>query len=401
MVGKQRRVKLGIEKYMDWQVVLYIVLLGLASGLFIYSSTEAFPVYTGSFVMKQVIFYMLGFGLMFGVAMLDEYRLKQVAWYVYAVVVLLLLGLVFAPESIARPVNAAKSWYQIKYLGSIQPSEFLKVAFVLVVAKVMERHHVMTEERSFRSDGWLLCKIAFVTVPPMLLVYQQPDTGMILLYGALLAPMIFFSSISKKILITVAAVPITLLLGIMIMYFQFHSFYQDEVLGRLSPHQVSRINGWLQPFEYGDSSYQTRQGILAIGSGEMTGKGYQGNDVYVPEKHTDFIFSTIAEETGFIGGALVILLYFLLLYRLVILVLNANTVFAYMAGAGIIGLLTFQIFQNIGMTMGLLPVTGVTLPFLSYGGSSLLSNFLLLGVILSLQKADDQYFFLSRNNERE
>ena len=139
--------------------------------------------------------------------------------------------------------------------------------------------------------------------------------------------------------------------------------------------------------------------MLAIGSGEIAGKGYQGNDVYVPEKHTDFIFSTIAEETGFIGGGLVILLYFLLLYRLVILVMTANTTFAYMAGAGIIGLLTFQIFQNIGMTLGLLPVTGVTLPFLSYGGSSLLSNFLLLGVILALQKEEEQYFFLSRNNE--
>ncbi len=355
--------------------------------------------YTGSFVVKQVVFYLLGFGLMFGVAMLDADRLKHVAWYVYVVVVLLLLGLIFAPESIARPVNEAKSWYQIKYLGSIQPSEFMKVAFVLVVARVMEKHHAMTEEPTFRSDCWMLCKVAFVAVPPMLIVYQQPDTGMILLYGALLVPMLFFSSISKKILMAVAAVPITLVLGIIIVYFQFHGFYQEQVLERLSPHQVSRINGWLQPFEYGDSSYQTRQGMLAIGSGEITGKGYQGNDVYVPEKHTDFIFSTIAEETGFIGGALVILLYFLLLYRLVVLVMKAGTSFAYMAGAGIVGLLTFQIFQNIGMTMGLLPVTGVTLPFLSYGGSSLLSNFLLIGVVLALQTRDEQHFFLSRNNE--
>ena len=391
--------KLGIEKRVDWQVVSYIALLGLASSLFIHSSTEAFPVYTGSFVVKQVVFYLLGFGLMFGVAMLGADRLKQISWYVYAVVVVLLLGLIFAPESIARPINEAKSWYQIKYLGSIQPSEFLKVAFVLVVASVMEKHHAMTEEPTFRSDCWMLCKVAFVAVPPMLIVYQQPDTGMILLYAALLIPMLFFSSISKKILIAVAAVPITLVLGIIIMYFQFHGFYQEQVLERLSPHQVSRINGWLQPFEYGDSSYQTRQGMLAIGSGEITGKGYQGNDVYVPEKHTDFIFSTIAEETGFIGGALVILLYFLLLYRLVVLVMKASTSFAYMVGAGIVGLLTFQIFQNIGMTMGLLPVTGVTLPFLSYGGSSLLSNFLLIGVVLALQRRDEQHFFLSRNNE--
>lgn len=391
----------GIGKYIDKQITLYIAILALISCLFIHSSTEAFPQYGDSFVIKQFIFYILGFTLMIGVSMLDLEQLKHISWYVYAAIVLSLICLIFAPESIAKPINEAKAWYQIKYLGSIQPSEFLKFAFVLVIAKVMETHYAMTEESSFVSDGRLLSKIAIITIPPMLIVYQQPDTGMILLYIALLAPMVFFSSISKKILITVAAIPVTLIIGIVIVYFQFHGFYQDEILGRLSPHQVSRINGWLQPFEYEASSYQTRQGMMAIGSGEVVGKGYQGNDVYIPEKHTDFIFSTIAEETGFIGGSIIILLYFLLLYRLVVIVINARTRFAYITGAGIIGLLTFQIFQNIGMTMGLLPVTGVTLPFLSYGGSSLLSNFLLIGVILSFRKSYENYFFLSRNGDIE
>ncbi|MGN7117083.1 FtsW/RodA/SpoVE family cell cycle protein [Lysinibacillus odysseyi] len=376
-------------------------MLAFISCLFIHSTTEAFPQYGQTFVIKQIIFYILGFSLMVGVAMLDVEQLKQISWFVYAGVVLLLIGLIFAPESIARPINEAKAWYQIKFLGSLQPSEFLKFAFVLVVTRVMEKHYTLTEEPSFMSDCRLLCKVAIITMPPMLLVYQQPDTGMILLYLALLAPMIFFSSINKKLLITVAAIPVTLVIGILIIYFQFHHIYQEELLGRLSPHQVSRINGWLQPFEYEASSYQTRQGILAIGTGEIIGKGYRGNDVYIPEKHTDFIFSTIAEETGFIGGSIVILLYFLLLYRLVVIVIKARTRFAYITGAGIISLLTFQIFQNIGMTMGLLPVTGVTLPFLSYGGSSLLSNFLLLGVILSFRKTYENYFFLSRDENYE
>lgn len=397
----KRRGRVGVEKYIDKQVALYIALLALISCLFIHSSTEAFPQYTGSFVIKQIIFYILGFSMMLAVASLDLEQLKQISWYAYAVIVLLLIGLIFAPESIARPVNEAKAWYQIKFLGSIQPSEFLKFAFVLVIAKVMEKHYTITEEPSFVSDCRLLCKVAIITIPPMLIVYQQPDTGMILLYAALLAPMVFFSSINKKLLITVAAIPVTLGIGIIIVYFQFHDFYQEELLGRLSGHQVSRINGWLQPFEYEASSYQTRQGMTAIGTGELTGKGYLSNDVYIPEKHTDFIFSTIAEETGFIGGSIIILLYFLLLYRLVVIVIKAHTRFAYITGAGIIGLLTFQIFQNIGMTMGLLPVTGVTLPFLSYGGSSLLSNFLLLGVILSFRKTYDNYFFLSRNGDDE
>ena len=328
---------------------------------------------------------------MIGIAFVHVERLKQFTWVFYGVIVLLLVGLIFAPEQIARPINQAKAWYQVKYIGTFQPSEFLKFAFVLVVAKIIDQHYTKAHMQSFVSDCLLLGKIALATIPPMLLVYIQPDTGMILLYVALLIPMIYFSPISKKVLIPIATIPVVIVMSVMIAYFQYPQFFQEQIVDRLSPHQVSRVNGWLQPFEYEESSYQTRQGMLAIGSGELTGKGLLGNDVYVPEKHTDFIFSTIAEETGFIGGTIVILLYFLLLYRLVLISMKVNSLFSYVAGAGIIGLLTFQICQNVGMTMGLLPVTGVTLPFLSYGGSSLLSNFMLIGLMLAFIKtADDE-----------
>ncbi|MFF5994935.1 FtsW/RodA/SpoVE family cell cycle protein [Lysinibacillus sp. KU-BSD001] len=383
-----RRTSIGIERYIDKYILLYIGILGVISCVFIYSSTEVFAQYSGSFVTKQMIFYFIGFTFMMGIAFLKMEHLKKIDWYFYALIVLLLVGLIFAPESIAKPVNEAKAWYQIKWLGSFQPSEFLKVAFVLVVAKLIESHHEKIDNQTFLSDCLLLGKIAAVTIPPILLVYQQPDTGMIMLYAALLIPMLYFSAISKKILISFALIPVTLLIAIIIAYFQFPHFYSEQLVGQLSPHQISRINGWLHPFEHEDSAYQTRQGILAIGSGEVTGKGVLGNNVYVPEKHTDFIFATVAEELGFIGGALVILLYFLLIYRFLLTIVRANSTFAYAAGAGIIGLFAFQICQNIGMTMGLLPVTGVTLPFLSYGGSSLLSNFMLIGIMLAFIKIE-------------
>lgn len=380
-----------INKYIDRYILFYIGLFGAISCIFIYSSTEVFAQYSGSFVVKQILFYMIGFVLMIGIALLHVEHLKKFAWIFYGLIVLLLIGLIFAPEQIARPINQAKAWYQVKYIGTFQPSEFLKFAFVLVVAKMIDQHYTKADKQSFVSDCLLLSKIALVTIPPMLLVYVQPDTGMLLLYVALLIPMIYFSPISKKMLIPIAVIPVAIVMSVIVAYFQYPQFFQEQIVDRLSPHQISRVNGWLQPFEYEDSSYQTRQGILAIGSGELTGKGLLGNDVYVPEKHTDFIFSTIAEEAGFIGGTIVILLYFLLLYRLVLISLKANSLFSYVAGAGIIGLLTFQICQNIGMTMGLLPVTGVTLPFLSYGGSSLLSNFMLIGLVFAFIKtADDE-----------
>ncbi|MEO4053585.1 FtsW/RodA/SpoVE family cell cycle protein [Solibacillus sp. CAU 1738] len=386
-------------KYFDRQILLYLCIFAVISCCFVYSSSSISSQYSDSFVIKQLIFYILGFGLMVSVAILDIEQLKKISWYFYGLIILLLIGLIFAPESIARPVNEAKSWYQIPFIGTFQPSEFLKFGFVLVVAKVIERHQEKTDQQTIFSDCLLLIKIGVITIPPMFIVYRQPDTGMIMLYLALLIPMIYFSTIHKRILVTIAIVPITAVVALLIIYFQFNNFYTEHILGQLSPHQISRINGWLSPFEYGDSSYQTRQGIIAIGSGEMIGKGYMQNDVYVPEKHTDFIFATIAEETGFVGGSIIILLYFLLIYRLVLIIMKANSSFAYLTGAGIIGLLTFQIFQNIGMTMGILPVTGVTLPFLSYGGSSLLSNFMLIGIILSFIKTYDGYFFQSEDAE--
>ncbi|WP_332645274.1 FtsW/RodA/SpoVE family cell cycle protein [Lysinibacillus sp. 54212] len=382
-----------ISKYLDKQVILYIVLLGIISVFFIHSSNTTFSQYSGAFIIKQCLFYSIGFIIMFAIAWLDSEQLKKIAWIFYVLILLLLIALIFAPESIAKPINDAKAWYQIPFIGTFQPSEFMKFAFVLVLAKTITGHREKLINNSLSSDSLLLLKIAIITVPPMLIVYKQPDTGMIMLYLALIIPMIYFSTISRKILIGLAAIPLTVVLAFIVIFTQYNDFYNEQLLSKLDDHQISRINGWLSPYEFEDSSYQGRQGMLAIGSGELTGKGYLQNDVYVPEKHTDYIFSTIAEETGFIGASIVIILFFLLLFRLVVIIISTKNHFAYVIGAGIIGLLTFQIFQNIGMTLGLMPITGVTLPFVSYGGSSLLSNFMLIGVILSFKKTYEGYFF--------
>ncbi|MBK3493282.1 rod shape-determining protein RodA [Viridibacillus sp. YIM B01967] len=385
---------------MDRQINTYLILFALISCLFIHSSSTNFGQYSGAFVVKQIIFYCIGFVLMYAVARLDLKQLKKISWPFYAVIVLLLIVLIFAPESIARPINHAKSWYQIKLIGTFQPSEFLKFAYLLVVAKLIESHNTKGQVQTYITDLWLLTKIAIVVIPPMLIVYKQPDTGMLMLYTAMLIPMIYFSGVKKQLLAIITLIPTVILSTIVIIYFRFNSFFTEKILGGLSPHQVSRINGWLHPFEFSDSAFQTKQGLLAIGTGLLGGKGYLRNNVYVPEKHTDFIFSTIAEETGFIGGAVVIVLFFLLLHRMVFHALHAKKQFTFLIAAGIIGLLAFQIFQNIGMTIGLLPVTGVTLPFLSYGGSSLLSNLMLIGLIHAIKLSYSSYMF-QNTDEKE
>lgn len=338
--------------------------------------------------------------MLFGISLLDIEQLKKIGWPFYGLMVALTAGLIIAPESIARTINQAKSWYQIPFLGSFQPSEFLKFAFLIVVSKVIIAHQEKNTRPSYLADLWLLVKIGFIVLPPTLLVYRQPDTGMVMLYMAMILPMIFFSGIQRKLLAIFTAVPVVMISTVVVLYVRFNEFFTEKILGALSGHQVSRIYGWLQPYEYTDSSFQVRQGFLAIGSGEIAGKGYLNNNVYVPEKHTDFIFSAIAEEFGFIGGAIVIILLFFVIYRIVLITVEARDPFMTLMGAGISSLLAFQITQNIGMTIGLLPVTGVTLPFLSYGGSSLLSNFMLIGIVMIIHQSYKGYMFKNLGDDK-
>lgn len=378
---------------LDKNLVISLSLLGIISCLFVHSSSTVFEQYTSSFIIKQLFYYLIGFFIMYGVATLDIEQLKKIGWPFYWAMVLLTFGLFIAPESIARTINEAKRWYHIPVLGSIQPSEFLKLAILIVVSKVIVAHREKYVRPTFLTDMWLLLIIAVITLPPTLAVYKQPDTGMVMLYMSMIVPMLFFSGIQRKLLIIFTAIPVSILSVMVILYVKFNNFFTDKILNKLSGHQISRIYGWLQPNEYPDSSFQTRQGFSAIGSGQFTGKGYMNNDVYVVEKHTDFIFANIAEELGFIGGAFVIVLLFFVIYRIVLITVEAKDPFMTLMGAGIASLLAFQITQNIGMTIGLLPVTGMTLPFLSYGGSSLISNFMLMGIVMIIYNSYSGYMF--------
>jgi len=386
-------VKLLQLKKLDNSLAISLLLLGIISCLFVHSSSIAFEQYASLFIVKQFIYYSLGFLIMYGVATLDIEQLKRIGWPFYWFMVALTFGLFIAPESIARTINEAKSWYQVPLLGSFQPSEFLKFAFLIVVSKVIVAHRAKYVQPSFLSDMRLLITIGIITLPPTLAVYKQPDTGMVMLYMAMIIPMVYFSGIQTKLLVIFTAIPVSIVTVIATLYIKFNDFFTEKLLSKLSGHQVSRIYGWLQPYEYTDSSFQTRQGFMAIGSGEFIGKGYLQNNVYVPEKHTDFIFSAIAEEVGFVGGAFVIALLFFVIYRIVLVTVQAKDPFMTLMGAGISSLLAFQITQNIGMTIGLLPVTGVTLPFLSYGGSSLLSNFMLMGIVMIIHNSYKGYMF--------
>ena len=279
---------------------------------------------------------------------------------------------------IGEPKNGAKSWYHLTNFGSIQPSEFMKTFFILATARLISTHHEKYAIKHIKTDFLLIRKNCFHLFVPLAFIMQQPDLGSSLVFIAITAALIVAAGISWKIILPIfiggAAIGSTVIW--MALYMQ--DFLADH-LG-VKPYHFGRIYSWLDPYSYADEAgYHLITSLNAIGSGEIFGKGYMNREVYVAENHTDFIFSVIGEEWGFIGASFVICLYFLLIYHLTKITLTLKDPFCTYVCAGIIAMITFHVFENIGMTIQLLPITGYPFTFISYGGSSLMGNALAIG----------------------
>ncbi|MFJ7745212.1 rod shape-determining protein RodA [Peribacillus sp. NPDC097295] len=374
----------------DFSLVTILLLLCIGSCLAIYSA-QTTGQYEENFLIKQIFWYTVGVGIVLGIITLDSDQLKKISWYAYGFGLLLLLLLLIMPDSIAPVRNGAKSWFIIKPLGSIQPSEFMKVFLILALANVISNHHLKNTLKTIQTDLWLLVKIGLVTGAPLLLIMQQPDLGTSLVILSIMIGMIFISGISWKILLPIVSVGMVAISTI--MYFVL---WHPELLEKIGvkTYQFGRIYSWLDPYNYASSEgYHLTKSLLAIGSGQTTGKGIGSREVYLPESHSDFIFSIIGEEFGFIGSSIIISLFFLLVYHITKTGMDTRNNFYTYICVGIISMLTFHVFQNIGMTVGILPITGIPLPFISYGGSSLMGNMMAMGLIFSIRYHYKKYMF--------
>lgn len=374
----------------DFSLVTILLLLCICSCLAIYSA-QTTGQYTENFLVKQIFWYTVGVGIVLGIITLDSDQLKKISWYAYGFGILLLILLMIMPDSIAPVRNGAKSWFVIPALGSIQPAEFMKVFMILALANVISAHHVKNTYKTIQTDLWLLFKIGLVTGLPLLLVMQQPDLGTSLVLISIMLGMVFISGISWKILLPIFSGGV--ILASTVMYFVI---WQPEILEKIGvkTYQFGRIYSWLDPYNYSSSEgYQLTKSLLAIGSGQTMGKGVGSREVYLPESHSDFIFSIIGEEFGFIGSSIIISLFFLLVYHITKTGMETRNNFYTYICVGVISMLTFHIFENIGMTVGLLPITGIPLPFISYGGSSLMGNMLAMGLIFSIRYHYKKYMF--------
>ncbi|MFF5996923.1 FtsW/RodA/SpoVE family cell cycle protein [Lysinibacillus sp. KU-BSD001] len=380
-------------KQFDWKLT-FILMVFLCISILAISSAQTSSYVSSNFALKQVIYYGMGACIIGFIMLFDMEQYKKIVWYLYGFGVLLLVVLIFMPEGkgqIGEIVNGAKSWYHTP-IGNMQPSEFMKTFYILACAKLISAHNENETIKTLKTDFILLAKILAALIVPLVLIFNQPDLGSSLVFLAITLVLIIVAGISWSIIVPTLAIGSGIAVLLLWMAVYMPNFLEEN-LGFRGYHS-ERIYSWLDPHSYAaNEGFQLISSLNAIGSGEIIGKGYQDREVYVVENHTDFIFTVIGEEWGFLGASLVICLYFFLIYHLIQTAFIVRDSFSTYICAGIIAMITFHVLENIGMTIQLLPITGIPLPFISYGGSSLMGNALALGLIFSMRFYHKQYMF--------
>jgi len=288
-------------------------------------------------------------------------------------IILLVLLLIFG-----EPVNNAKCWFSIPGIGTFQPSEFVKIILIITLSSMINKFNKDYPKPNCFEEFLFILKVLFVVAVPSVLTFLQPDTGVVLIYLLITFIMLFISGIRYRWFV-IAVGLFVFGIGCIIGIYIFNQDLFIEFFGTSFFLRVDRLLDWSN-----SSGYQLENGLSAIGAGGIFGYGINNTPIYFPEPQTDFIFAVYASNFGFIGSLFLLGLIAFFDVKLVLLAIkNNNTINKYII-AGIIGMLIYQQFQNIGMTIGLLPITGITLPFISYGGSSLLSYMLMLGFIFNI-----------------
>lgn len=365
----------------DWVLIGILVLLAIIS-VTIINSAMGGGQYSANFSIRQILYYVLGGLIACLIMLVSPKKLMKYTYLLYFLLCAALFILIIIPETPITPIiNGAKSWYKLGPL-SVQPSEFMKIVLILALAKLVSRHNQFTFNKSLETDFKLLLKIAGISVIPMGLILLQNDLGTMLVLCAIIVGVIVVSGISWKILAPVFIAGIALGSSIILSIIYKPSLIENSF--GIKTYQMGRINSWLDPYTYSSGDgYHLTESLKAIGSGQLVGKGFNHGEVYIPENHTDFIFSVIGEEFGFIGSVILILVFLAFIFHLVRLATKFELPFSKLFIIGYATLILFHVLQNIGMTIQLLPITGIPLPFISYGGSSLWSLMCGIGVILS------------------
>ncbi len=361
-------------KNIEWSILICVVILITIGCIALYSATQSTE---HDELIKQLVWLAVSIPVVIALISIDYELIVKFAPIGYGIILLFLVVVLFT-----TPINGASSWFIIGPI-SIQPAEFAKIFVVLTLAFAISR--IQENGKSEISRPTKLMVTLLIVAVPVVLIAKQPDYGTAIAFVIATIFMLFASGINKKyilgaLLLIVVAVPV--------LYFFV-----------LPDHAKTRIDVFLNPdLDPRGSGYNIIQSKLAIGSGQLLGMGVkQGNQTqlgYLYPKTTDFIFSVIGEEMGFVIAGLVIVLYVILITKIIYIAKTAKDDKGAYVAIGIAGIFIFHMVENIGMTMGLLPITGVPLPFVSYGGSSLLTNLILIAIVLNISGRRKKSLFI-------
>lgn len=365
-------------KNFDWITFLIVTCLAIIGIMTIYSATrpplgvEGHP----DFYLKQMLWLLISTGVLFVVVSIDYIWFYRISYPLYGLGLLLLLIILFG----GKVSMGAQRWLSIGPI-SFQPSEFFRIFFIIAFSSYL------TNMGRNSVDKISMKSLFMFGILPLILLIKQPDLGTAILLMFLFVVLSFSKGISKKIITAI------IIIGLISVPFLGHIFWEG-----LKDYQKNRLVAFIDPdIDPAGIGYHINQSKISIGSGGFWGKGYlkgtQGPLRFLPEKHTDFIFSVFAEEWGFAGSIMLIGIYLILFLRGLDTAMRAKDEFGRLTALGITAMFFVYFCVNIGMTLGIMPVVGVPLPFVSYGGTALLSNFIAAGILINIRTRRFELFY--------
>lgn len=351
-------------KKIDYVILFVVVVLFLIGALALYSASHGAGGNEAEF-SKQLMWFGVGVFAMFVALFFDYKHFKRIWLLMYLIFIVLLVLVLFTNRN-----NGATSWFKVGSI-SVQPSEFVKIVMIISLASIIDD---LVSKKTLNKI-WNVLLLCIVIGIPTLLIIKQPDYGTAIVLLFVFCVMLYYAGIDYKYII---AAVVACIVGLPLAY--------NYVLPE---HAKNRIMVFLNPgLDPKGAGYNVIQSELAVGSGKTFGMGLMsGNQTQLgmlPMKTTDFIFSVIGEEMGFFVSALIVLLFLLLLVRIINVAYNSKNTFGNLICVGVFAMLLAHFVENIGMTIGLMPITGIPLPFISYGGSSMITNMIAIGLVLSV-----------------
>lgn len=338
--------------------LIIITIMGLVN---LYSATHSLK---GNYMLSQSVATILGFITMLIIIFIDLDFFKKLYIPIYILSNLLLVAVIVFGTS----VKGAKAWLKIPFLPRFQPSEFVKIAMIICLATILEKH------KDDLNQPKVLIKILIFAFLPIALIFKQPDLGTAFVFIFVTSAMLFVAGINLKLVVYTI---FTAIFSIPIFYISLDEFQKNRILNFLYPER-----------DISNTGYQAVQGKIAIGSGKFSGRGFlngpQNQFNFIPEKQTDSIFPVFVEEMGFIGGATLIAGYSIIIYRFLMVSKKTTSIYKRLIIIGIAAMFLVHVFENIGMTIGIMPITGIPLPFFSYGGTFQIINLFAFGMVQSI-----------------